>query len=1083
MKKWAIQKPVSNYRAGSCWLVLVLFTLSAFFPADDASAFKPSPTHVVAEIVVSGKIADESGNGISGVSIIEKGTKNGVVTKEDGTFTIRLKNAKSVLLISHLGYVPQEIKVGNNTTLIVALKKSESDLDDVVVVGYGKQKAVTLTGSVVAVKSDQIITTRNDHILNDLSGKLPGVVVVQNTAEPGEYDQSNTFNIRGLGNPLIVIDGVAQQNEETFLRLNPNDIESISVLKDASAAVYGFKSANGVVLVTTKQGKAGKFTLGYLGTYGVQRESGVPPMAGPVDYMTLRNEFSMHNIENGTRVYTQQQIDQYANGTLKGTNWIDLVMKQNTPETQQILTATGGNDRISFYSSLSYLYQDGLFKNNSINYNKYSFTSNITAKLSNTLKATFNLNGIADQRNDPYMGANNFFNIVWNMNPLQTPFLTNTTQYPTQSWLDNSLNPYIMMNPNYVGTKTYANKYLNSLFTLTYDAPFLKGLQFAFNGSYDYSTNNNTFFQKQYDVYRDTTAFYLANPTILQSPSTISRAFYEFSNWMTRLQAEYKRSFGGHNIDALVLAEQSERRGNNFSAQRDLVIPVPLLSAGLANSDQLATMDPGSATQPYPYDFINKAIVGRLAYNWRTKYLLEYSFRYDGSSQFISSHQWGFFPSASAGWRISEEKFFKNANFLSAVDNLKLRASYGVLGDDGAATYQYMTGYNYPASTNVSPTNIPAGAVFDGNFISSSQNRGIANPDLTWYTSKTFNAGIDYSMWHGKLGITADFFTRNRDGLLATRAGSLSGIVGATMPQENLNGDRTHGFELSLTHHSVLGRLVLDVTLNGSYTRTFWKQRLDLAPQTNSYNNWRNNTTSRATDVAFVIKPAGRYQNWNQIYNSPWWTPYGAVPGDYYFYDYSGGGQQNSSSYTYSNNVFLTNANGSFPLMNFGSTVNLAYKNFDFAVVIQAATLRHTQLPQDFTRFSIGTNYGNAILPFMDRWHPVDPNANPYDPSTQWIAGKYPYTGWTIPTGTTLDYENATYIRLKSIELGYSLPTAWMNRAKMQSARFFVNGYNLLTWSKMGKYEDPEHPGNNGIGSGYAYPLNKTINFGVDVKF
>jgi hypothetical protein len=494
-------------------------------------------------------------------------------------------------------------------------------------------------------------------------------------------------------------------------------------------------------------------------------------------------------------------------------------------------------------------------------------------------------------------------------------------------------------------------------------------------------------------------------------------------------------------------------------------------------------MDPGSQTTPFPYDFVNRAVVGRLAYNFRTKYLAEFSFRYDGSSRFISSNQWGFFPSASVGWRINEENFFKNAGFLSAVDNLKLRASYGVLGDDGAATYQFMTGYNYPANVNVSANNIPAGAVFDGVFIPSSQNRGIANPNLTWYTSKTFDAGIDYSMWQGKLGITVDYFLRNRSGLLTTRAGSLPGIVGASMPQENLNSDQTHGFEVALSHHSVIGKLVLDATFNVSYTRTYFKERHDQAPQTNSYYNWLNNRNNRVSEVGFVIKAGGQFQGWDQIYNSPFYVGNGALPGDYYYYDYSGGGQQASSSYQYSYGTFLINANGAFPLMNFGSTINLAYRNFDLALVVQAATLRYTQKPADFTRFSIGTNYGNGIVDFLDRWHPADPDANPYDPNTVWVSGKYPSTGFTIPSNTTYDYEDASYIRLKSIELGYSLPLAWMNRAQIQSARFFINGYNLLTWSKMGKYEDPEHPGNAGQSNGYAYPLNKVINFGIDVKF
>lgn len=1078
----------NNCHKKRCPLVLWLALMILFSPPLHVVAFNKNTCYTnkistPTASVVSGKIIDENGNLLSGVSIIEKGTSNGVVTQEDGTFKISVKNDNAVLIISYSGYLSQEVKVRNKKDFTIVLKQSVSNLDEVVVVGYGTQKKATLTGAVATISADQIVTTKNEGILNTLSGKMPGVIVVQNTSEPGSY--SNAFNIRGLGNPLIVIDGIAQENQSAFLRLNPSDIQSISVLKDASAAVYGFRSANGVVLVTTKQGKAGKFSFEYNGIYGVQHQSGVPPVLGPVDYMQLVNEFNQRGgyASGMVRTYSQAQMDEYRNGTKQGTDWIDLTMAKNAPQTQHTLSATGGSDKISFFSSFSYLNQEGLFKNKSITYSRYSLTDNITAKLSKSIKVNFNFKGIVDNKKNPYSDVTTFFNEVWNMNPIQTPYLTNTTEYPSQSWLDIKYNPLLLMDPNTVGNKKYNNLYLNSLFTFTYDAPFLPGLQLSATGSYDHWTNNNTFFKKQYNLYLDTTARNLANPSVMNSPSTIERQYYVFTNWMTRVQAEYKNSFNGHNVNALILAEQSERKSDNFKAQRDLIVSLPLLLAGLANSNQQGTMDPGSGTTLYPYDYVNRAYVGRLGYDFKSKYIAEFSFRYDGSSKFIDKKQWGFFPSASVGWRINEEKFFKNAKFLSAVDNLKLRGSYGVLGDDGAVVYQYLTGYNYPASTNVGVTNIPAGAVFDGNFIPSSQNRGIANPDITWYTSKIIDAGIDYSMWHGKLGITFDFFVRNRSGLLATPAGSIPGIVGASMPQMNLNSDQTRGFEIAFSHHSAIGKFILDATLNAAYTRTYFKTRGDQTPRTNSYDNWLYNRTNRISDVVFILKGEGQYQNWDQILNSPWYVTNTTLPGDPYFKDISGSGQQYTNGYVYNNSTFLINANGEFPLMNFGSTINLSYENFDIALVWQGSTLRYSQLPGDFTRFSIGTNYGNGITDFLDRWHPVDHAADPYNPTTEYVPGKYSFTGYTIPTNTTLGFQNASYLRLKSIELGYSLSTSLLKKAGLQGARLFLNGYNLFTLSYMPNYQDPEHPGARGTGSGYAYPLNKVMNFGIDVKF
>lgn len=1066
------------------WLALIIFVSSPFQVVafnDNTCYTNKIPT--LTATVVSGKIIDENGNVLSGVSIIEKGTSNGVVTEEDGTFKISVKNGNAILMISYSGYLSQEVKVGNNKNFTIVLKQSVSKLDEVVVVGYGTQKKATLTGAVASITSDDIITTKNEGLLNTLSGKLPGVIVAQNTSEPGSYD--NAFNIRGLGNPLIVIDGIAQENQSAFLRLNPIDIESISVLKDASAAVYGFRSANGVVLVTTKQGKAGKFSFAYSGLYGFQKRSGVPSVLGPVDFMQLANEFVQRGgyTSGLARTYTQEQMDEYIHGTKQGTDWIGLTMAENVPQTQHTISATGGSDKINFYSSFGFLDQAGLFKNNSISYNRYSLTNNITAKLTKSVKVNFNINGIIDHKKNPYSDVSTFFNQVWNMNPIQSPYLTNTTEYPSQAWLDTKFNPLILMDPDIVGKSKRDKLFLNSLFTFTYTPAFVPGLQLSATGSYDYWNNNNSYFRKQYNLYLDTTAINLANPSIMNSPTTIERQFYSFTSWMTRIQADYKKSINGHNISALILAEQSERKGDNFSAKRDLIIPLPLLMAGLANENQQGTMDPGSGTTLYPYDYVNRAFVGRAGYDYKSKYIAEFSFRYDGSSKFASNKQWGFFPSASVGWRINEEKFFKNASFLSAVDNLKLRGSYGVLGDDGAAVYQYLTGYNYPASTNVSVVNIPAGAVFDGTFIPSSQNRGIANPDITWYTSKMLNLGLEFSIWQRKLGITFDYFVRNRSGLLATPAGAVPGILGANMPQVNLNSDKTHGFEIAFSHHSVIGKVVLDATLNASYTRTYWQKRGDQAPRTNSFDNWIYNRTNRVSDIVMILKYQGQYQSWDEILNSPWRVTNTTLPGDPYYYDISGGGQQSNTGYMYSNSSYLINVNGDYPLMNFGSTINVMYQGFDLALVLQGSTLRYSQLPGVFTRFSIGTNLGNGITDFKDRWHPVDPTADPYDPKTQYVSGKYPFTGYTIPTNTTLGFQNASYLRLKSIELGYSLPASILKKVAFENVRLFVNGYNLFTMSYMPKFQDPEHPGGRGIGSGYAYPLNKVMNFGVDIKF
>ncbi|HMG68575.1 MAG TPA: SusC/RagA family TonB-linked outer membrane protein, partial [Chitinophagaceae bacterium] len=429
--------------------------------------------HTVAEILpiplapppIKGRVLDENGKPVVGANIIVKGSQAGTKTDDNGEFEINLKEGDKTLVISYVGMETQTVSVKPNDYINAILKATAESQQDVVVIGYGSQKKATLTGAIATIKSDQIVTTKNEAIVNSLAGKIPGVIVAQNSSQPGTYD--NVFNIRGLGNPLIVIDGVIQNDANVFYRLNANDIETISVLKDASAAVYGFRSANGVVLVTTKKGQTGKFALEYNGMYGFQKRSGVPLMADPVQYMTIANQMAVRAAGPAggglIKVYPDSLINLYKTGALKGTDWINLCMQQNAPQTQHTLSATGGNDKISFYSSISYLYQDGLFKNNALNYNKFSLTSNVTATLTDNLKVRFNLEGISDSRIQPYVDPTSFFSTVWNMNPIQTPYWGNNTNYPQQSWLDYGWNPLILMDRNIVGYKKFNNFYANAL--------------------------------------------------------------------------------------------------------------------------------------------------------------------------------------------------------------------------------------------------------------------------------------------------------------------------------------------------------------------------------------------------------------------------------------------------------------------------------------------------------------------------------------------------------------------------------------------------------------------------------------------
>jgi TonB-linked SusC/RagA family outer membrane protein len=469
------------------------------------------------------------------------------------------------------------------------------------------------------------------------------------------------------------------------------------------------------------------------------------------------------------------------------------------------------------------------------------------------------------------------------------------------------------------------------------------------------------------------------------------------------------------------------------------------------------------------YENTNLALVGKGNYNFDNKYLLEALFRYDGSSKFAQGSQWGFFPAASIGWRISEENFFRDIPALSFVTNLKVRSSYGKTGDDGASTYQFISGYNYPTST--SSRNFTGGYVFDGSFNASADNKGIPNPNITWFTATAFDVGIDLELWNGLLGVTADYFSRNREGLLATRAGGIPTVVGAGLPQENLNSDRTFGFDLELSHKNRIGDVGYNVRGLFSLTRVkrLYVERSAIG---SSWSNWKNNQNDRLQGVHNGLDDDGQFQSWEDIWNSPYYIGRGTLPGDYRYEDWNGDGEING------NDVHPIHYN-QFPWMNFSLIFDASYKGFDLNFLLQGSSMSSTIYGEQLRIPLWGNGESGAMEQFMDRWHPEDPKADPYDPATRWLPGHYAYTGTLPDENSSFNVENGAYLRLKSVELGYSIPSSWSKKIKIRGFRIYANAYNLLTFTKV-RYVDPEHPLDN---FGYLYPLNKTVSVGLNIKF
>jgi len=1006
---------------------------------------------------ISGTVSDEKGLPLPGVSIKLKGTPNGAVTNIDGKFSINAATGQT-LVFSFLGYAPKEVVIGNQTTVNVSLEQASNAINEVVVVGYGTQKRATVTGAVSQVSTKDIVSTKNENVVNSLTGKVAGLKIVQNSAEPGNFD--NSIDLRGFGTPIVVIDGVVRDN---ITRLDANDIESVSVLKDGAAAIYGVRAASGVILVTTKKGKKGSLELNYSGTWGFEVPSGLPKAVGAIDFMTLVNEQQLHNVNGGQVKYSDQDFADYASGTKKSTDWYTPVIKNRVPQSQHNLSATGGNDNTTYFISFGLTNQDGFLRSGDLNYKRYNVRSNLSTKLTKDLTVDLNLSGTYDIKNQPYQDAWWIIRSFWRQVPTQTIYANNNPDYLNNGQVDGS-NPVALSNADINGYKQLTNKWFQSSVSATYNFPFLQGLSAKGLFSYDYYMSSNKIYQKSYSQYNYDANSKTYSPIANQTPATIQRQFFERPSTLMQLSLNYNHAFkGGHNITGLLLYEETERRADNFGAQRELSLPVDQLLSGNTLNQIISV----SSSLNDLSDRVNKSLVGRVNYDFNQKYLLEFSFRRDGSSYFSPKKPYGFFPGGSIGWRVSQENFWKNSSALSFVDDLKFRVSYAQVGSDNSdLNYQFLTGYTYPAGG--SNNQMPGGSVFDGNYVNAVVNRGIANPNLTWQNAKFYNIGADLQAWKGLLGVTFDVFRRDLTGELAKRDVSLPTVVGATLPQENLNSQRVQGFDFELNHRNHIGQVNYFVKATFLYSR-FTRLHNESSAFGNSQLNYKNNQNNRYQGIEYGFGDGGRYTSYQDILNSPVFVNRGTVVGDYRYEDWNGDGQITDDD------IHPIAYNGT-PLITYGLTLGASYRGFDINTLWQGAADANISYFEQLNTPLWGG--GSALEQFMDRYHPADPKADPYDPNTVWVPGHFAYTGTVPNTNSMANTQDASYIRLKSAEIGYSISAGAAKKIGIKGARIFVNGYNVLTFTKL-KYVDPEHPTTT---YGYLYPLNKIFSLGVNVK-
>lgn len=1022
-------------------------------------------------IMIKGKVVDQHNEPVIGATVgVDKG-KAKTVTDIDGNFTLQVP-ANAQIVVNYIGMKPATQSVGGRRELNFVLQDDVNQLQDVVVVGYGTQKRGSITGSVAAVKGDEMVRTKNENPQNMLTGRVAGVRVWQKSSEPGSYN--NNFDVRGMGTPLVIIDGVPRDMSD-FQRMNADDIQDISVLKDASASIYGLRSANGVVLVTTKKGQAGQTKFSYNGSYTIQSPKSMPKLLDAYKTMTLYNERNLNNVNGGSKIYTDEMFDEFRNGTRRETDWNNLIFAKTSPQTNHNITVSGGNDKTQYFVSFGALYQEGFFKSGDLNYHKYNITSNLTTEVYRGLKLSLNINAMTDKQNNPYCTSTDIIRNYWRQGVLFPAYADEAGTMLNYDGLDLEENTVAKMTADISGYRRYKQSQVLTSGIVEYDFGtlfnVLKGLKAKVMFSYDYHLNNNTIYRKQYYqyAYDPATQTYKQKLYASSAPSNLRREHYDTQQFLSQYTLSYNRDFGPHSIAAVVGMETQRRTGDNFYAMRNLAFSSPYLFNGVEEG-QVANSATGGI-----YSANYNAFIGRLNYSFAQRYLIEGQFRYDGSSKFAKGHRWGFFPSVSLGWVVSEEPWFKNIDFLKGVDQLKLRASYGEMGDDSGANYDWVAGYTYPSTSGNSEkgyyNQYAPGFIFGSQFVYAATPMAIPNELISWYKAKTFNVGVDFDTNNKLFGFSLDYFSRKMTGLYEYRTSVFPTVIGAKPPRENANSSRNFGMELELRHHNRIGRdFVYNVKGIVTITRQKYLTAIQNGPYANAYDQWRNDhLNNRYQGVQFGYEGNGRYQNWDEIWNETLYHEKDLLPGDYKYLDWNGDGEINSQDeHPY--------AFDQTPWMNYSLSIDCAYKGFDFSMLWQGSALGSMSYEEPL--YSIwGQNGGGALEQYWDRWHPADENADPYDPNTKWVKGYYAYTGHYPSANSTFNRVSTAYLRLKQIELGYTLPK-WKAFPSL-NLRVYANAYNLLTITGV-KFVDPEHPSDD---LGRLYPLNRTYTFGVQVSF
>lgn len=1027
MKNYLKQRRFSLFQRRICFFFLLLFSLSMFSQ----------------NIVVKGTVQDKNGEPIIGANIIVSSSpNNGVISDINGSYSIKNVPSEGELEFSYIGMKKQKIKVTNRKVINVTMEDDSKQLEEIIVVGYGTQKKVNMTGAIATVSGDDLIKRPVYNVASSLQGRLPGLSVSQGSGQPG--GESISMRIRGMGtfsgagsDPLVIVDGVASDINS----VNSSDIENVTVLKDAaSAAIYGARAANGVILITTKNGKSGKINITYDVNYAVHTPTRMLKLiTNSAEYMELKNEAIKNSILSPNRMYPSEVIDLYRNATDReqypNYDWIDLMFNPALAYSHS-LNINGGGEKTSYYSSLRYSNQDGVMRG--FNNQKVNFSINTKTDINKYISFGTKANMYYYDQESPVVGASDLFLSTLAQAPTYGPTLKNGSYtYRAYDYEDNNKNPYANAKEAIANKKGYdinAQAWININIT--------KSLTWHTKAAVNASFSKDKNFRPLIPQYNWHTGAFATNLNVAGTQKSLN--VKDENDILTTLYSHltYDQTFGNHSLKVLAGYNQETYKYEYLEGYRQGFSGNNLheIDAGATNGQTSA----GSAKE-----WAIQSFLGRLNYDYLGRYLVEANIRYDGTSRLHKNSRWGAFPSISAGWRISEESFMKSFTF---INNLKLRSSYGELGNQNIGYYPYQEmlklGYNYTFdNASVSPGAGP---------------ESMSNQKLLWERTGVWDIGADLSVLDNKLSFVIDWYKKKTVDIL--RSSQIPGSIGLKAPTVN-NGEVTNtGIELSITHQNRLK--------NG----LFYSISAMINKNTNeltSFGEDEKGTYSikkegKPWDSFYLYKWTGIFQNEEEIKNHATQF-YNPQPGDLKYEDISGPDGKPDGKIDSQDRVIV---NGRFPKFEYSLNLNAEYKNFYLSAFFQGV--------QGIKFYVGGWGYepfcqGSApTADWRDRWTPE----NLTNEKPRIYIGRETPSMSGIPS--TYFLKNGSYLRLKSLQIGYTFQQKWLKQLKVNSIRLYFSGDNLFTITNY-PYLDPERTSSDG--SFALYPQNKVLSLGASINF